>query len=51
MNEDDIITPSQSRLFGPRMAEMGASDALGLNHLVWRRSVEFCVVGSFSLVT
>ena len=33
MNEDEIIAQSQSQLFGPKIADMGASVALGLNHI------------------
>jgi len=31
MNEDEIIAQSHSQLLGPKIADMGASVALGLN--------------------
>jgi hypothetical protein len=50
IKEDVIIAASQSQLFVPKTAEIGASNALGLNQMVWRRSWS-SVVGSFSPVT
>jgi hypothetical protein len=50
-NEDEIIVPSHSQLFGPRAEEICESDGSGLNHMVWMSfwsSVKGC---SFSLVT
>lgn len=34
MNDDDMIVPSQSQEFGPRIGEIGASVDLGLNQTV-----------------
>lgn len=50
MKEDDMIAPSQSQLLGPKMADIGASVAWGLNHMA-RGVFELSVVGPFSLVT
>lgn len=45
-----MIRPSQSQWFVPKMAEMGASVARGLNHMALR-FIELSVFGSVSLVT
>jgi hypothetical protein len=50
-NEDEIIAPSQSQLFGPRVGEMGESDGFGLNHMVWMSFWASATGCSFSLVT
>jgi hypothetical protein len=47
IKEDEIIAPSQNQLFVPKTAEIGASNASGLNQMVWR-SFWSSVVGSFS---
>jgi len=33
--DDEIIAPSQSQLFGPNIACIGSSDGFGLSHRVW----------------
>ena len=49
-NEDAIIAPSQSQLFGPKMVDMGASVGWALNQTVLMSFLS-CGLGSFSLVT
>ena len=49
-NDDDRIPPSQSHEFGPRIAEMGWSERLGLNQSVLICSVVASLLGSFSRV-
>ncbi|CAK7348845.1 unnamed protein product [Dovyalis caffra] len=51
IKEDDMIAPSQSQLFGPKIADTGASVTWGLNHMAREEAFELSTVGPFSLVT